>query len=423
MTPVVFHQSAGLWLVSTVIARRLMVPMPFGQIYPNLFIVWVAPTTLYRKTTALNVARGIAQGTFPYLLAPQDTTPEAFLADLAGVEPPNFDELPELDQKEWRMSRNHAAQRGLVLDEMSGLLSASGKDYNAGLIEAIIRLYDCDPRFSRSTRRDGRIVLRNGYLSLLGASTTAAMGPHLRSQPLWYKGWWPRFAILTPSDDRPEWRVPWEQSEPAGMVATLAKLHKRLPQATWPDPPKALVTTLGDGVYDAWMLYNKALSHDLLTPDLDDRLAGTYGRLPTLVLKVATILAALDWTEGKAPQIELRHLARAITICEECRASAHRVLTMITETTHDRLSARILGQLGKFGKKGATLRDVYRGMHNVDRHQIEGLLGQMVKAGEVESVEPERAGPGRPTVRYRVMTEWAISAIMSSYMTEISDRT
>ena len=87
MTPRIFHESAGLWLISTAIGRRLVLLMSFGQVYPNLFIAWIAQTTLWNKTTALNVARDTARSSFPHLLLPQDTTPESFLADLAGREP------------------------------------------------------------------------------------------------------------------------------------------------------------------------------------------------------------------------------------------------------------------------------------------------------------------------------------------------
>ena len=46
MTPKLFHESAGLTLGSAAIARRLVVELPFGPIYPNLFVVWIAQTTL-----------------------------------------------------------------------------------------------------------------------------------------------------------------------------------------------------------------------------------------------------------------------------------------------------------------------------------------------------------------------------------------
>ena len=54
LTPLLFHESAALWLASVAIPRRLMLPMAFANIYPNLFILWLAPTTLYRKRYSVN---------------------------------------------------------------------------------------------------------------------------------------------------------------------------------------------------------------------------------------------------------------------------------------------------------------------------------------------------------------------------------
>lgn len=406
MTPLSFHTAAGLWLVSVAVARRLKVPMAFEDVYPNLFVMWVAFTTLYRKSTGLGVARRLAWQVFPHLLAAQDTTPEAFLSDLAGREPTQFDALSEEDQTEWRRGRDFAAQKGWLLDEMSGLLASAGRDYNAGLVEAMLRFYDCSPQYIRSTRRQGRVVVRNAYLSLLGASTPAALSPHLLSERLWSMGWWPRFAILTPEVDRPQWREPQERPETAELTAGLRQLHNQLPAAIWPTPPEALTVFLGTGVHDAWRRYNQALSLDLLTDDLDHRLWGTYGRLPVQCLKVATLLAALDWEPNSASRIELPHLARALTICEEWRASAHRVLAIVAATEFEQLRVRILYQIGRLESTGATLRDLSRAMRDKTPNEIEHALLQMVKAGEVEPVRQEsgRQG-GRPTTRYRLASE------------------
>jgi hypothetical protein len=401
MTPALFHESAGLWLASIVIARRLRVPMAFGDIYPNLFIVWVAPTTLFRKTTALSIARGIAHRAFPFLLAAQDTTPEAFLSDLAGLQPNGFDDLSEQDQNEWRMSRDFAAQRGWVLDELSGLLSSAGKDYNAGLLEAVIRFHDCDERFSRSTQAQGHIVVRNSYLSLLGASTPAAMAPHITFTRLWFNGFWPRFAILTPQNERPEWRVPQDASEPPMLVKRLQSLHKQLPTAEYPNAPTALSVVLGEGVYDAWMRLNKALSYDLLTLDLPTPLWATYGRLPVMLMKVAIILAALDWADEDIPTIGISHLARALSIVEGWRASAHRVLSNATTAKVEDLRERILARVGEHGEEGATARDVYRNMPGVGPETVKKLLDEMAQNGVIDRLPAPTGRTGRPTIRYR----------------------
>lgn len=407
MTPVIFHESAALWLGAVGIARRLKIPMPFGDVFPNLYILWLALTTLYRKTTALDIGRDLARKVFGHLIAPQDTTPEALLSDLSGAQPSNFFDMAGTDQELWKAERNFSAQRGLVYDEMSGLLAQAGKDYNAGLVEAFLRFYDCDPHFSRSTLQRGRVTVRNSYLSILGASTPAAMSMHMTSERLWANGFWPRFALLTPDSDRPDWQRATKSPEPTDLRQVLHDLHAKLPTPTWPEPPAARDVILGDDVFAAWENYNRALSYDLLTSDLDSKLWGTYGRLPVQCLKVAMILSALDWTQSNdaAPVIELPHLARAISITESWRASAHRALTIVTSGDFDRLQRRITQQLSHFEPDGATMRDLYRAMRDKSPDEIRGALAQLQDLGQVQEIDAKPAGRGRPTKRYRLERE------------------
>jgi hypothetical protein len=407
MTPELFHESLALWLAAVAVARRLVLRLSHGNLYPNLFVAWLAQTTLWRKSTALDFGRGIARHIFPHLMAPQDTTPEAFLSDLAGMEPTNLDKMPDDVRAMWRAERNFAGQRGFALDELSGILATAGRDYGAGLIEAFLHFFDCDPLFVRSSRGQGRVAVRDSCLSVLGASTPAAMAEHLGVDRLWSMGWWPRFALLTPETERPEWQEATGCSIEArdAVAAPLRRLYERLPQPIWPEPPEAVGVTLGPGVFEAWAKYNRACGHELLTSDLDGRLWGTYGRLPTQALKVSMLLAALDWGTTPGPCIDLRHLARAMQIAETWRASAHRVIEVATSTEWGRFRLRVLRQLAKAGSDGATLRDVYRQMQDMRPGDIEETLQQMVTAEEVE-VMPTPAGKrGQPTKRYRLVKE------------------
>jgi len=406
MTPRLFHESAGLWLASAAIARRLKLPMAFGDVYPNIYVLWLAQSTLYRKSTALPVARDLARDLFPHLLAAHDSTPEALLSDMAGKEPTH---MQPADVAEWKEERNYCAQRALIYDEMSALLASAGRDYNSGLLEAFLRFYDCDPIYKRSTRTQGRIVVRNTYLCVLGASTPAAMQEHLQSERLWSNGWWPRFAILTPEDSRPAWREPRETQRPEAFVATLRNLYQRLPPTTWPEAPIAFFVTLADGVFDIWNNYNRAVSYDMLqSNDFDDRLAGTYGRLPVHALKVATLLAALDWAtpnlpqhKNQAPRIELPHIVRAIGIVEEWRASTHRALRLATESEYAALSRRIMRHLAAAEPDGLSIRELARAMRDKRPTAIEAVVLELVAGGLVEEA-PERTSTGRPTKRYRL---------------------
>jgi hypothetical protein len=401
MTPRLFHESAGLWLGAVAIARRLVVPMAFGKVYPNLWALWLAPTTLYRKSTALTLAEQLALDVFPHLLAPSETTPEAMLSDLAGKEPTGWESMEAAELEEWQRERNFAAQRGLLLDELSGLTAGFGRDYNAGLMEGLLRFFDCTPRYVRSTRGQGRVTIRNAYLSILGGSTPSAMAPHLGAERLWSNGWWPRFALLAP-EGKPAWSEPQNIDRPRALDAGLRHLHERLPAPTYPKPPEALTVILGDGVHQVWARYNRALSYDLLDGTLDPRLFGTYGRLPVLAIKVATILSALEWPKDHgAPRVEMRHLGRALRIIEAWRASAHRAIDMTAQAEGETTSEKVLRCVAKAGQEGATLRDLYRPLH-MSAGECELALRDLLRTGEVEIVTQPK-GRGRPTKRYRLV--------------------
>ncbi len=402
-TPSIFHESAALTQVGIVVARRLKIQMPHAAVFPNLCSAWVAPTTLYAKTTGLEIPRRNLRSRFPHLLGAQEMTLEAMLADMAGLEPVNLATLSEEDQDLWKEERNFAAQRGLIIDEMSGLFAGAGKDYNAGLIEAILRLSDCDEHFVRSTRGQGRLSIRNAYLVFLGASTPGGLAPHLNSERLWSMGVWPRFALLTPEDGRPA----WQEARPFGgtldLSATLCELYTRLPPVVWPQTPIALDVGVGTTVLNTWTRYDKSLRYDLLTPELPERLWGWYGRAPTQVLKVAVLLAALDWKAGAAPKIELPHLMRAISIVESWRASVHRLLAMTTQSVYSTMQQRITRLLALADPHGATLRDMYKAFRDKTPFEIESVLEQMARVNEIIVVDV-RPGPqgGRPTKRYRL---------------------
>jgi len=404
MTPDLFHESAALVLGGIAIARRLVLKMPFGNIFPNLFVLWIAITTLFRKTTSLDLSRQLARHVFQFLLAAQDTTPEAFLSDLAGKEPTGWDKMTQSEQAGWNDQKNYSAQQGWVLDEASGLLAGFGRDYNAGLLETLMRLYDCEPYFRRSTRGQGIITVRNSYLSLLGASTPAALAEHLTKDILWNNGFWPRFVLLTPEISRPKWAEPKDTEQPAALADGLDGLFNRLPPVKWPNPPEPRTVSLAPDVMKAWKKYNKVLSYDLLTDGLDNRLFAAYGRLPTQCLKVGMILSAFDWDGKAAPQIELPHFARAQEITETWRASVHRTLEAAVESGITRLEKRLIRLITLSGPNGISLRDLCKALKDKQPSEIEAALYELERGGIIEMFEtkPGKEG-GRPTKKWRMV--------------------
>jgi hypothetical protein len=401
-TPLVFHQGAGLYLAAIAVGRRLFINTPWRQpVFPNLYLMIVAVSTYYRKSAGLSLAEEVARLAIPHMLMPQPGSPENFMSMLGGILPPNFSDIPHEDRARLEKGNRYAAQRGLLRDELSGLFKSMGRDYMAGLKELIMTLYDCPAYLDSNTNNKGLVVIRDAALSILGAATPAELA-HALSTSDWFNGNLARFALLTPETDYHERPAPHESLAPSDLANRLRRLHERLPEPPLPDAlgekraPESW--SLAADIWTHCFAYEQAL-RAMTAPKapLDDRLRAIYGRLHVQAIKVAILLAALDWADNDAgehhPRVTAPHWYRAQIITEEWRASAHRLLADLGENEEGRLEGRILAFLRGCGGS-ATVRDIYRALRATRKPVIEAL-----KALESDGCIVRIELPPKPGVR------------------------
>jgi hypothetical protein len=120
-------------------------------------------------------------------------------------------------------------------------------------------------------------------------------------------------------------------------------------------------------------------------------------------IKVATLLAAMDWADEDGglphPKVTAAHWYRAQQIVEDWRASAHRLLADLGENEEGRLENRILSFLRACGGV-ATVRDIYRALRSPRKPVIEALRA-LEEDGCIERVElPPK--PGVKSEAYRL---------------------
>ena len=120
MTPRHFLETGVIWLIGLTVARRVYVEV-HERIYPHLYLLWVAETSKYAKSTGLNVIYKLVTSLFPYMLIPGNTSPEGMMEMMAGEQPGNFDKLSTRDRELVEAGRAFAAQRGILMDEYSGI--------------------------------------------------------------------------------------------------------------------------------------------------------------------------------------------------------------------------------------------------------------------------------------------------------------
>ena len=378
-TPLSFHCFSFFWLLATAVGRRLATQTTWGQrIHANLYLMIVAPSTYYRKSTACNLARHIADAAFPHLMMPAPGSPERLLTSLAGQKPRNFDELPTDQQEEWRAARPFAAQRALHFDEVAGLLGAlNRKEYMQGMKDQLLELYDCPVQMSRDTQ-NGLTIIKKPSLSILGVTTPAALASAV-VQADWSNGLFSRFALITPEanyGERPALTEPL--GVPGELITGLRRIFDRLPQ---PKNDEETDTTalipewdISVQIWDAVRAYSQRL-RNLCSPELenplDERLRPVYGRLHVMALKLAILCAAMRWIEtgDEKPYVSEADWQIAEYLAEYLRGSAHRLLEQLDrsgEASREMtLQDRVMRMCEESGVVGCTVRQMCRAFHTL----------------------------------------------------------
>lgn len=377
----------------------------------------VAVSTYYRKSAGLSLASEVARLAIPHMLMPQPGSPENFMSMLGGVLPPNFSDIPQQDRARLEKGNRYAAQRGLLRDELSGLFKSMGRDYMAGLKELIMTLYDCPAYLDSNTNNKGLVVIRDAALSILGAATPAELATALSSAD-WFNGNLARFALLTPEPDYVERPAPKESQTPTDLANRLNRLHEKLPEPPVPDAlgekKSSEAWSLSADIWTACHAYEQALrAMTAPSSSLDDRLRAIYGRLHVQAIKVAILLAALDWADSDdnspRPKVTAAHWYRAQSITEAWRASAHRLLVDLGENEEGRLEARVLGLLRACGGS-ATVRDIYRTLRSPRKTVLEALKA-LEDDGRVLRVQNAYSGRGRPPEKYELIDPDSVTAV------------
>lgn len=407
MTPPLFLRAGAVWLVSLAIARRTCIDF-HDRITPLLYMVWVAETSKYAKSTGLRALQAIINLTMPHMLIPGQTSPEGMIEMLSGQMPTNFDKLTRKDQELVQRGQKFAGQRGILLDEFSSLLGSGKKDYMQGFVELLMRLYDANDLEQHYTRSGGLALIKYPGISILGATTPAAMARNV-SHEAWGNGAMARYLLLFRDRPQPYSTGNLVSAPPEHIIHPIQTLHQMLPVIKTNDPLDdearfdPLVAAATKDAREAYMRYTRAVYYDMIEDDLDERLHGNYRRMHVQALKMALALATLDWsTNGGKGQItiELGHFALGQMMAEESRASLHRMMPVISQSTDSRTHRDLISIL-RHSPGGLTVRDLVRRTGR-NTNEIRSALDVLADAGEVDIVAHQPAS-GRPTNLYRLL--------------------
>ncbi len=414
-----FHEAVGLWVLSTVAARR--VRFHFGRSrFTNLYIMLAGRTTVHAKTTAAEIGKAVLEcAGLSYLLASDQATPPAFIKSLARSELPHNYSMLDDEQRIQALQRiAFNAQRGWYYEEFgSGIAAMMRKSGSMADFRGLLRAFDDCPRtYSRETISRGIETVMSPYLALIGNLTPADLRPMAkRGSQLWGDGFLARFAIITPPESEiKRGRFPkGQRTIPDFLITKLLDWHKRLgvpsvnvddildedgeptgEKQVFTETPPVQALVISEAVVDAYYQYDDALREIMLdyrNTDLD----GNYGRLGEKALRIAALFASLQDSEI----ITLAHFARAQVIVERWRLYTHRIYDQVNqrgiserEAVEDKALRAIKRWQGteKY-PDGMTAAQVARYIRGYATNELESILDALERTEVLAKHRPKRA--------------------------------
>lgn len=401
-----FHEAVGIWVLSTVAARRVMVYFGKEQFTP-LFIALAGRSTIHAKTTAAEIGiEVLREAGLDWMLADDTSTPQKFIRDRTQHVPENYKKLTGVDLEIAENKLKFAGQVGWWFDEFGMLLHAMARSSsNMGDFSGLLRRFDdCAPKYVAATIGRPTDKVMAPYLALLASLTPADLRPLMRKGSAgWSDGFWARWAFVTPpATEMKTDRFPAGQRHtPQTLTQALRDWHKRLgtPQLWIPDeedpqvgPLPRVVCSLASGVGEAYYAYNDAIMgiiHSGVHEDLD----AWHGRAAIRALRMATLFASLDGGD----EINLRHWARAQHIAERWRWSLYRLYEQVTQqdaTDKKSTEEAVLEVIERL--KSPSVRDIGTRIKYLSAGEIQDICEKLVRAGMVEAVSTGR------TTRFRL---------------------
>jgi len=147
--PVEFHLGAGLTVLATACGSRVLYPGYGGRTcWPNLYTLLIAPSGLFRKSTAVLLAEELLSEVSADLILTGEQSREKFVALL----------------------REHPTML-YPISEFSAVLSIWNRDYAAGFREMITDLFDNRKEYHRQTLKGGKVTIVRPAINILAAST------------------------------------------------------------------------------------------------------------------------------------------------------------------------------------------------------------------------------------------------------------
>lgn len=369
-----FHFFTAAATLGAIISRRVFFQMgsaeTFPTIYPNPWIVLVAPQGQGHKSTALGVGERLMQA-LPEHLRPNmlaaKTTPEALVKALSDVGEKDFALPGGIPTSVLRKSAT-----GILFSSELGVLLGREK-YNTGLIALLTAFYDCPDKWDSDTIMRGSHCLYGVCLSIMGASTPEWLQTMLPQDA--FKGGFMSRLLLITMPHQWEKRVPIPSPSPPGLrdkiMAEIEEILTVTGRMTF--SPEAEV------FFNDW--YMKFYSRDRLI--VSGPVAAYMERRQTHLIRLAMLLQ-LTMKDKHKLKISVEAMRQAQALFETVDEDSSKIIDFVATEPHMRQAQIILEFLRHHKRlpEDELLKLTWRTLNHP--RQFPEMMAMLAKANVIE---------------------------------------
>ena len=355
-SPSIFHLWCGLGTIAGAAQRKVMLDAGYYQIYPNMFIILVAPAGRSRKSTALRIAKNMLKAATEYGVEIHFSTQASSVAALVS-------QFSKINNKEHQSLTAYISELGSLLGSKSVEMS-----------DFLTDIYDCNPDWDKQTIGRGLEKITFPWFNLLGATTPQWMGDNLSKTAV--EGGFVSRSIFVFADQRLRVAFPKVTDEQwairKDLIHDLAHIAKL--KGTFRFSPSGLK------YYTEW--YEDG---DWDQGASDYRISGYFERKHAHVLKVAM---SISLASSDNLLLEPRDIAAALAALEELEPGMQKAFAGVGKNLFSADHERIKTQILASDSRGITYKQLLQtNIHAVERSIIDQTLNTLLEIGEIGRVE------------------------------------
>jgi hypothetical protein len=357
-SPPAFHLATYFQTIACIVGRNRYIIQGEDNIYPNIYSLIVAPSSLHKKTSAIKL--------LPKWLNRLQAM-KGFMGQIGSPEG-----LFSALQDNMGSAVSFYSEAGQLLAQ------ASSRKYMGDILEMLNDLYDC-PDFYRKRLSSGPKTANNVCFNLIGASQLDSLTKHVRESDL-LSGFLPRFAVVF--DDKLQTHMVRRPSPDLKLQNKILGHLNEIRKACQESEPMDLTRDAWD-YFESWG--NDKYTQAVVAPP---QIQPMYGRLEAHALKFCIIIHLSRYP--KEAEIDTTSTMAACDYANFVLRSYRRlVLEELTFTVNEQKLKRVTDLIKNHGEIA------HREVCNFTRYrkrELDELLQSLVEMGKVKAGKGPKGG-------------------------------